>query len=716
MRTLRLLALSLSLLALPAPAWSQSPSVDYYSFLSGVKANENGTVFVDQLVTVFVPQDAIYTGAAAQTTRFYVTLERDGEELQRLPHILQPLEGVFARLQVLGVPPVFKIAEPGRYTIKVLFDGDVISSLPFEARFVGGDDEYAPAKKLVVSGPWSRLAALTTDPPNDPEARLGVSLWPHGAGTGQEKIDARVVFGGRTVYETRYNLVSALNPARTRLELQFATPAGGDYVRVADFTRLDGVYELVVRIDENEVARYRYEVAGGKIKPNPRSAFDYEPHVDYLSSRTADPINHGHVSEVFWAEVGSRGVAEEPGPAATPVPVVTGPTAADLARWQVEPSYDAKRPFLLTHTRVAARADAALAAGDDIIAFGTGAVNGVAYINVGDADRRPIPEGQSFSSAFVEVAGKKIVLVSGSNVAVFDTATGVLAKIPDDEIHLGQPVKNAYEANPLDVSGYLVATINDASKVNDRAVVKMIDVSGPEPVVFALANADFESSEATAVAVDAATGLVAVSSRSKSAIYTAEAASGAELAKHDLGAYDGIASAPLLAGGGFVAYRDGAGKAKLRLLDPGGEVQTIGTLGPPVLGYAMNGPLYAYATTDGFGSDYAWATAEAPAVATPVAGTGDAMIGGNGKLGYGQTAAIAPDGTLFIGGSGKGGLGSGEFLMVLTGGAWQELTSAQGKTLPACDVVVGNGLLAFKSGRGNDTMISYATFGSKIAL
>ncbi len=59
-------------------------------------------------------------------------------------------------------------------------------------------------------------------------------------------------------------------------------------------------------------------------------------------------------------------------------------------------------------------------------------------------------------------------------------------------------------------------------------------------------------------------------------------------------------------------------------------------------------------------------------------------------------------------------LGSGEFLMALTGGAWHEYLGADGKALPACDVVAGNGLLAFKSGSRNDTTVSYATFGARI--
>ncbi len=708
MGILRRLAFALSLLVLPTLGWSQSPSVDYASLLTGVKAHDNGTILIDQIGTLFAPQDALYTGAANEPLRFYVTLNRDGQELQRLPHILQPVDGVFARLQAMGPPPIFKVPGPGQYQIDVVFDDSVIASLPFAAEFVGGSDPFAPDKQMLVTGPWSHLAMLTADPPADPGARLGVVLWLQTPGGKREDFNVRVLYRGQTIYETRNNVVATSNPGRSEFELQFPKAAGGDWVRVADFVKQDGLYQLVVNREDQEIARYSYEVAGGKIKPNPRSALDYQPHAAFLTPRSTDPTKHGRSSDNYWAEAGNGPAAEAPATGAA------GPTAADLKRWQVATTYDPKRPFSLVNTPVVARFDAALSAGDGVIAFGTGGFNGVAYMRIGDTESRSIPEGQSFRSAYVKVAGKKIVLVNGNSVAVFDTVTGELKKIPTDDIYLALPVKSLHEANPLDVSGYLVATINDARKVKDRSVVKLIDLSGPEPVIFALSNADFQGREATAVAVDAASGQVAVSSQRKSAIYTAKAAPGAALTKHDLSGQDGVGNAPLIADHGLVAYRDAAGKAKFRLLDDTGRSIAIGTLGPAVFGYAMNAGAYAYGTVDGYGSDYAYATARAPAVARPAAGTGGVMKGGNGKLGFGQTAAIAPDGTLFIAGMGKGGLGSGEFLMGLIGGSWHEYLGADGKALPACDVVIGDGLLAFKSGSRNDTTISYATFGARI--
>ena len=138
MRLLHQLVLTAILLGLPAAGWPQSPSVDYASLLTGVQVNENGNILIDKIVTVFAPRDAIHTGAANEPIRFNVTLSSNGKELQRLPHILIPVDGVFGRLQAMGPPPIFKLSAAGPYEIDVLFDDHVIASLPFTAEFSGG--------------------------------------------------------------------------------------------------------------------------------------------------------------------------------------------------------------------------------------------------------------------------------------------------------------------------------------------------------------------------------------------------------------------------------------------------------------------------------------------------------------------------------------------------------------------------------------------------
>jgi hypothetical protein len=302
MRGIRLLVFAMMCCGLPAQAWSQAPSVDYASLLSAVQAKDNGNIMIDQVGTVFAPQDAIRSGAADQATRFFITLSSHGQELQRLPQTLQQVDKVFGRLQTSGAPPVVKIPEAGSYQIDVVFDDAVIASLPFTADFTGGGDPFDPDKKLVVSGPWSQLAMLKADPPVDPQSHLGVSLWLQTDAGERKTFNVGVAHAGQVVFQSRNAVVANANPGRIDFELQFPEAAGGDWVKVADFAARDGEYELVVNEEGREIARYPYQVAGGKIKPHSRSALDYQPHAAFLSPRSVDLFQHGRSSDNYWSE------------------------------------------------------------------------------------------------------------------------------------------------------------------------------------------------------------------------------------------------------------------------------------------------------------------------------------------------------------------------------------------------------------------------------
>ena len=246
--------------------------------------------------------------------------------------------------------------------------------------------------------------------------------------------------------------------------------------------------------------------------------------------------------------------------------------------------------------------------------------------------------------------------------------------------------------------------------------MKLLDLSGSTPRVINLANAEFQGREVTDIAVDAGTGLVAVSVKRNSAIYTAPAVEGGVFTKTDVSGHDGVEDCRMIASGGRVAYRDDAGTAKLRVLMPASnQILTLATLGPPTQGYAMTGDRYALAGGRSNGSDYAWFSgSSAKGTADLGEGLEQKSTLGNGIVGFGQTCALLPDGTYFIAGNGKGGLGSGEFLMACIDGKWMEFTGADGKALRACDVVAGNRMVAFKSGKVKDTTISFATFGDQV--
>ena len=145
------------------------------------------------------------------------------------------------------------------------------------------------------------------------------------------------------------------------------------------------------------IATYPITVAGGKVVAHERSSLSFTPHDKYLCSREYHDLR---THDLLWASAGASSGAV----AAT---AATEASAADLDRWAVKPAGSATAPLQIVHTPVPARFDAAIAAGDGVIAFGTGGWNGVAYMTLGDTQSRSIPEGQSYRAGFLGVCGKK---------------------------------------------------------------------------------------------------------------------------------------------------------------------------------------------------------------------------------------------------------------------------------------------------------------------
>ncbi|NET38900.1 MAG: hypothetical protein F6K19_44135, partial [Cyanothece sp. SIO1E1] len=98
-------------------------------------------------------------------------------------------------------------------------------------------------------------------------------------------------------------------------------------------------------------------------------------------------------------------------------------------RWSVVAEGGA-RPVEVTATTVRARMDAGLAAGRDVIAFGTGGYKGVAWMKPGDTQARSLPHGADCLASTLFVCDRKIVAVRDRQVLVFDTTRETLHEIP----------------------------------------------------------------------------------------------------------------------------------------------------------------------------------------------------------------------------------------------------------------------------------------------
>jgi hypothetical protein len=80
----------------------------------------------------------------------------------------------------------------------------------------------------------------------------------------------------------------------------------------------------------------------------------------------------------------------------------------------------------------------------------------------------------------------------------------------------------------------------------------------------------------------------------------------------------------------------------------------------------------------------------------------------------GESIALGPGGCAFI--AGEGGLGSGEVLQVGSAAGWRLVAGPDGQPIPASDVVGADLLVAFKTGRSNDTRIGYCSFGDGLRV
>ncbi|MEM9646258.1 MAG: hypothetical protein AAF989_14805, partial [Planctomycetota bacterium] len=460
-------------------------------------------------------------------------------------------------------------------------------------------------------------------------------------------------------------------------------------------------------------AVFTFVVRNGAIDPHPRQLREHQPRTNYILPRfpgllgTLGDDSAGHI---YWMERTSRDSAT-----ASDATADGKPSEEDLRRWRWLPeSIDPDRPFKLTVTDVSTRADTGLAAGEDLIVFGTGFPNGVAYIKCGDQEPRSIPSGESFSSRNFAVCGTKIVLVRRNQVHVFDSQSRELKTIPTTEISLYNP-----DAGPLSSSGFLVGTINRASDVADRTVLKILDVSGDEPRVIPIPNADYQDSEVSAVSIDADHGNVAVGVASRGVIYASRIAAGAKQHSIDLNSSGGVGTMPIFLEDDDVFYGDRTRRVRRLVLESG---QSIALTEFPVPrsgdGFAVRKGRVVVASSQGKkGSRYPHWIAEWGETALAVPGTGEDVGNSGANLGMGGAAALAIDKTIFLAGTPGDSIGVGEILQVFQYDSpeWNPLRHADGELIPAAQVTTSMGLLAFKTTDADRrTVIGYATYGQRI--
>ncbi|MEM1447618.1 MAG: hypothetical protein AAF957_08260 [Planctomycetota bacterium] len=712
-RSLSLLVLGpLSAIA-PPIAHAQSPCADARALLDAVSAPRAGKrILFTGGFGAFFPADSHNDGSAKsrQSFRCQMTLDRAGEEVGRWPLLVQGEGKVFQRFQAFGGSPIHELTEGGEYVLSVEFDGDDVTSVPFRVEARTSGDPFDPATTYVVDSDLGRWAQIVVSHASArPTVSVAFRLRGEDLGLAEgDDLDLTVERRGRVVYDGgRLGAITDASGSRTYTkQLRYPDTQGGAFLPLDDFTKVDGTYRVVLRSGGEAVRAWDYVVENGALRPHARSSFEHAPRSDYLLSRVCLPENGGH-EDLVWLEP----VVD---PAADPV-FDTGAlravaaSAATRALWKPTTPAPERSPRVVV-TEVAARVDAHIAAGDGVVAYGTGPVSGVAFLRCEDGVERSIPDGASFSSTAFFVCGRKIVLVERTEIAVHDTESGTLTRIPAEDVSLARTPSDPLKGAPIAADRNLVAVLCSPDEVGDRRVVKVIDLSGDSPRIIDLGFPDATPRELSSIAVDASGGTVVIGSDRKHCLFVAPIAEDADFVSIDLSQHDGFTKncAPIVRAG-VAAVFDATGTRKLRLVDlQSGSVRTLCGLGKSLRYFDFDGERVALASDVSYGSSFEVRVGPVDGQPTAPAGAGESAR--HGKVGYAQRVALTAEGLVFASGDGRSGISRDEVLLVTDGASWHEVRGGDGP-LPAVDVTLGEHVIAFKTGKSRDARVGYVLLG-----
>ncbi len=701
-----------------AVAQGRTPVMEFASLLTSVDVGAQGLLVLeednDALTAVFLPQgapvEAVLTKAGSNTALhvqdFYVN------------HVTP----VFARLSARGKYKPFHFTEPGEYRLVFRSGNHVMTELPFTVFTRQSGDTFDPQTAWYLSGPWDDWAHGFSQLQDGAEGQLHLRMWARRESFDgprvTDKYRAELVRDGDVLAVSNQEYVGTQKWRSLNFAMTFPESKGGRKFAVKNLAQ-DGKYHFVVRKDDQLHGVYELTMQGGKPVMHSRQAATYRPRTQYIVPRYPSLTQHrGGAGDMVWMKklAPSAGLAIAAGQAA---PVADMDEARRRAwRW-LPTSVDPNRSLNIVVTDVETRSDTHIAAGEDIVVFGTGFPTGVKYLRAGESQATEIPDGEVYSSTLFHVAGKKIVLVRKNQVVIYDTETNTTHEIPASEITLYNPIGGLHRGNLLNADGYLVAAINRATAVADGNIVKVIDVSGPEPQIIPIKNADYTDRQVSSVDVDAKAGMVAVSSREKKLVTMAKVAPLAQQNVIDLTDYRGVDRRQIYLEDDVLVYADE--DLKVRMLRPGEPPRAVTDqpVGSSSNGFTVRQGRLVIATQEHFGTRYHMAMSDLPDRPLTVPGTATPIPDTSGGLGMAGMAAITLDKTVFIAGTPSGGIGVGEHLQMLDEdrGAWIPLKNSSGQVISAIDVTCSIGFMAFKSAdRDRKTTIGYATHGQRIQV
>lgn len=246
-----------------------------------------GNFLVEGLEVVFPPP-----GNKKAT---FVVTRANGDVVATVPLRLEtPLASytMFGMYVPDGNPGSVNVGEPGDYIFSVHVDGQPITTMPFSMKREASSDPFNPKNTFVREGPWRDLAHFSVRS-DDPDSHVEFSWWTSlrelPAGTKSPMVTLHIMNGGQEIAATRSPIV----PTQTdwqflRQEFHFPTEKQVRWMTMADLTKRDGEYTVVVKVNGTPYKTYRAEVRGGKLQRHPRNAMEMQPRTSFISPRQVD--------------------------------------------------------------------------------------------------------------------------------------------------------------------------------------------------------------------------------------------------------------------------------------------------------------------------------------------------------------------------------------------------------------------------------------------